>query len=127
MTDDRKNGSGSKEDRHVEKLKLYQAIVRDVRFTIPIIVTLFTGTVVGNADTIKKLWTPPIADGETSANAAALQQSLDSFDAAIKKLQAEDKALRSLINGVSAARKKESTEADVIQDARLTDLEAKVQ
>ena len=130
MSDDRKNSNGSKEDRHVEKLRLYQAIVRDIRFTIPIIITLLGGTVYGNADTIKKLWTPPIAEGEvatSTATSAALQQSLDSFKAAITKLQDQDEAFRRMLEVTKAELAKASSDADKAQNRRLDNLDKLVQ
>lgn len=127
MTDDRKNANGSKEDRSERKLKLYQKIVSDIRFTIPLLITLFSGTIYGNADAIKKLWTPPIAEGETSASAVALQQSLDSFDAAIKKIKEEQKLMQEQIKASEARTAKASTDADRKQNARLSKIEELVQ
>ena len=72
----------------------------------------------------------PVAEGEVVVPTQLppeLTQSLNSFDAAIKKLQAEDKAIRTLIDDVSTARQLESTTADTAQDQRLTRLEELVQ
>lgn len=126
MVDERKNPNGSREDRHIEKLKIYQAMFRDIRYTIPLVITLVGALGYTNAEEIKRVFAYeplPIAEGETvipEAITPELKQSLDSMDAAIAKLQAR----------VAALAEESETEDEtnfILLDERLKDIEAVVQ
>jgi hypothetical protein len=129
MTDERKNRNGSAEDRRIERLKLWQMIVRDVRFTIPILITAFGG-VAYNFEAVRNVapWNntekpPPIASGETvvpQGISPEVRQSLDSFDAAITKLQKNYAAL------AKKTENQDKTNYEAL-DSRVKDIEAVVQ
>jgi hypothetical protein len=73
---------------------------------------------------------PPIAQGETVVPVTItpeLRQSLDSFDAAITRHEAELSSLREMLAEAVAATGKKSADADGIQDGRLDRLEELVQ
>lgn len=52
MIDERKNPNGSPEDRQIKRLTIIQKIVSDIRYTIPLIITLVGALGVTNRDHI---------------------------------------------------------------------------
>lgn len=91
MTDDRQK-DGTAADRAERKLALWQKIISDVRFILPVVVVLVGGNVAGGIPALKTYLEPPptVKDVQPPEHPAHFRKSLEDI---IVKLEEHDNRL----------------------------------
>jgi hypothetical protein len=106
------------------KLAHCSKIIGDLRFMLPLLITLFGGTLYGNSDTVKR-WVHgkpvPVPEGETvelvgGSLEAQMRQAITLLNKKVAELERKDNAIASHTN-----------RHDAEQDARLDKIEGLVQ